>query len=426
MHDMRTSWKALFIMALLSASAALHAQERTFTVDCRSTPEAGWIAGGYGMLHFTFTNKGDQPVTVVALSGQWLIHGEPAPRKPWDWDVNQVVEAGGTGTFKLTSWMPPDVAEASTRSKPSVTISAKLTRPDGQAVSSEPVTVEVGVSSLPEPLRRIDAKHMGLELMTSRYKDFKHVREVLAFLDQTYLAMQDLTGFTPYDGKVLVIRECPDNPAWAYAGNPIMANTKFVGQTVEEFDRYEVSFGWIHEIGHCFDFGGWYIWNSPASEFQANFKLAYVFDTLLTPDSKFRARSWKPLVGNQKPLVLGRQFVDGHVIASGDEYLADTSRTWDTMNTDDLHAFFHRMVRTYGWEPFKRWYRTYDILAKAGLEKPADDAAKVQLICAILNRAIGVDQQPRFALWRFPVTPEDVARMDAKYDLARHVPAAKD
>lgn len=411
-----------FVTTALSLAPVLHAADASLTIACRSAPDSGWMAGGYGNLHFTFDNKSDQPMTVMALSGHWHANGQPSDRKPWYWEVNQVVEPGTTGKFQLTSWMPPEIAESSPNQKPSVLITAKVRGADGQEASSNAVMVEVAIAALTEKLKRVDGRFVAMELGESRFKNFKNSKEVLAFLDQTYLAMQDLTGFTPYDGNILVIKECPDNPSWAYAGNPIMANTKFVGQTVEEFDRFEVSFGWTHEMGHCFDFGGWYIWNSPASEFQANFKLAFAYEMLLTPESKFRMVSWKSLVGNEKKRLTGREFVDGHVVAAADEYLADASRTWDKMDADDLHAFFYRIVRTYGWEPIKRWYRTYDILTKAGYERPEDDAGKVQLICAILSRAIGVDLQPRFALWRFPVTSQDVAAMDARYDLARHVP----
>jgi len=44
-----------------------------------------------------------------------------------------------------------------------------------------------------------------------------------------------------------------------------------------------------HEVGHNFDvLGDWYIWSGPAAEWQANFKLAYAFETI--PDQSYRIK----------------------------------------------------------------------------------------------------------------------------------------
>lgn len=421
----KAPWVAMVVVVAGSAALATAAPTpaNTFAITAESTPAGGWVSDGYGMLHFQFANQGATDQTVVKLSGQWHANGKPM-REPWNWDVGQAVKAGETGTFKLQSWMPPNVADASQKETPYVVVTATLKAADGTESTASTAPVKVPIARLPEPLKLVKGKLTGIEVMESRYKTFNHTRQTLAFLDKAYAAMQELTGYTPYDGHVLVYRELPDNPSWAYAGDPIMINTRFVASTLEEWQRGEISFGWIHEMGHCFDFGGWYIWNGAASEFQANFKLGYVLDTLVTSDSDMRIRSWRPLVGGEKPVIDGRQFIDGHTLSAGDKYLADATRTWDTIGTDEIHAFFIRMVRAYGWDPFKRWYRTYQILEDKGYPKPEDAKARIQLTCAILTQTIGVDQQPTFALWRFPVTAEDAKAMTEKYELSKHVPPA--
>ncbi len=87
------------------------------------------------------------------------------------------------------------------------------------------------------------------------------------------------------------------------------------------------------------------------------------------------------------------------------------------MASDDIHTLFQRLVYAYGWEPFKRWYRTYRRLADKGEKPPEAAEDKVALAVAILSRETGHDLLPVFRLWRFPVTAASVTRLKALYGL---------
>jgi hypothetical protein len=134
---------------------------------------------------------------------------------------------------------------------------------------------------LPEPLQLVRGTHVGLELMASRCTDFTEQARACDWLDQAYMLMRDLTGQQPDAGALLVLQESPPHPYFAYAGNPIVLNTHYVAETLHAIETNRIPFGWIHEIGHVFDvLGPWHNWNAAAAEWQANFKLAYVFEHL--------------------------------------------------------------------------------------------------------------------------------------------------
>jgi hypothetical protein len=219
----------------------------------------------------------------------------------------------------------------------------------------------------------------------------------------------------------MVFKECPEHPWWAYAGQEMILNTKFVGETLKDFDDGLISFGWIHEVGHNFDvLGDWYIWSGPAAEWQANFKLAYAFENI--KDQSFRIKWLHEAPGYPKPKgdlrLTGREMNESFFGVFGDEYLADPKRTYDTLSSDDMHTFFMRIQRCYGWEVFKRWYRTYRRLADQGRKPPETPEQKISLIDAILSKEAGVDLTPVFQRWRFPVTAESVRAARELYGIA--------
>jgi hypothetical protein len=263
--------------------------------------------------------------------------------------------------------------------------------------------------------------------MESRYKDFKNVEKVLNLMDQCYEAMHELTGYTPFDGKLTIIKECPRHPWGAYAGNPVVLNTDGVPNTIKEIDEGLIPFGWVHEVGHNFDMpddiGNWYIWNYNIGEMQANWKLVYAYETINNKDfkvkwGKSKSKSYNGYQSGDKWSVLdSKQFADAYFLFIGDAYLADSTRTWESMSGDEFHSFLQRLVRVYGWEPFKAWYRTYSRFQKLGLKEPDTEKGKIHLMVAILSYEIGVDLVPVFQRWRMPVTQEDVDAMMKKYPI---------
>ena len=384
------------------------------TQTAENITKNGWMRGGYGTIKFTYENSGSEPAEMILWKGDWYAKGTKI--RSWTWDETKItVSAGGTATGQLTAWMPPNVADAAGNVDP-VTKGYSVFVIGG-TTTEVPFDVTIPVAKITDPMKAVKGKITGLNLREKNFEGIKHTKRTLAFLDDAYEQMQDLTGFTPFDGKVIMLEESPDNASWAYAGNPIVLNEKFVREAITQMDQGTVCCGWVHEMGHDFDFGGWYIWNSPAAEFQANFKLGYAVENLMTEDSPFKTLSWQKEADGKRPETTGRDFVDGYFMASGDTYLASTERDWTAIKSDEIHSLFLRIARRYGWDPIKKWYRSYDVLAQEGYPRPEAAEDKVKLMCALLSKHTGQDLQPMFELWKFPVTAEDVKAVNKKYKL---------
>lgn len=386
-------------------------------VTAHSTLKNGWMAGGWGSFRLEVKNQGSQPVRLVRWTARWKVADKPMD-DPWGEDANETIAPGASANVNTVTYFPKDVADAA-RPGNAVVSGTAFVNVDGREVA-EPFQFEVPAAVLPVKLRRVSGRYAAYELMETRFCSFTGRLRILKWLDQSVAAMRDLTGYTPFGGNLMVIRECPAHPYWAYAGNPVVLNTDYVGKTVEEIDRGLIPFGWIHEIGHNFDdpMGKWYIWSGPCAEFQANFKLAYALETI--PDRSFRV-DWQ---GFQTPgmpcpkdrnLIDGRQFTESFFLMFGDAYLADPKRTWDSMSSDEMHSLFQRIQRVYGWGAFKGMYRAYARFEKTGLKPPENSEGKVQLLVAVLNKQTNVDFVPLFQRWRFPVTAAAVEKMRTDY-----------
>lgn len=400
----------MFVPFLLGAQAAI-------TLEAKRTVEpTGWMREGWGNYRFVLHNGGPD-ATIVRWSAHWEAKGKTVG-DPWGGDLNQPLPAGKDVTRDEIGYFPAAAVDAAKPAAPEM-VGSFTVRVDAEE-RALPFHFAVPEAVLPEPLKTIEGKTVALSLMKSRYKEFHSPGQALGWIDGCYAAMIELTGEHPFGGAKMVYREAPEHPYWAYAGREMILNTKFVGESVKGLDQGLVPFGWIHEVGHNFDeaIGPWYIWNSPSAEFQANFKLDYA----VTRDfATFRIawRTGSPAYGQSEktePLT-GRQLVDTFFATFGDEYLGDPSRTWDSMTSDDIHTLFQRLVYAYGWEPFKRWYRTYRRLADAGMKPPVSSEDKVALMVAILSRETAHDLLPAFRLWRFPVKAEAVERAKAQYHL---------
>lgn len=127
-------------------------------------------------------------------------------------------------------------------------------------------------------------------------------------------------------------------------------------------------------------------------------------------------------VAQETPLTiettLGHKVVERFFVRFGDQYLASPDKTWQDMTSDDIHSLFQRIQRVYGWAPFKAWYRDYRPLANRGLKPPTTPEEKVNLTVALLSKECHVDLVPLFQQWRFPVTPESIATVRAKYGVS--------
>lgn len=107
-------------------------------------------------------------------------------------------------------------------------------------------------------------------------------------LDQSYLALQDLTGNTPYDGNKIGINSERDlNEDWidganywratyAWSGNPVTFYQPFLRSTMRRLSGGDWSNIAIHELSHDFDKNTWEF----DAEVLADFKTYYVVETL--------------------------------------------------------------------------------------------------------------------------------------------------
>lgn len=399
-------------MALVATSTAL-CQSITLTASNRQP--SGWGADGWGGFRFVFKNAGS--ADAQALS--WTAHWEAGGKKIGDdfgGEANLALPSGQEVSKDEVGVLPANVAALA---KPGAAAIVGVFRVlEGGTERSLPFRIEVPEYVLPEKLKLVKGKTAGIQVMESRFKTFKHLDRTLRWIDQAYAAMIDLTGEHPFDGKLMVFKEAPPHPWWAYAGQEMILNTNFVEATLKDFDDGIIAFGWVHEVGHNFDvLGDWYIWDGPSAEFQANFKLAYALENMA--DQSYRI-NWKwqaveyPAPDKQVRL-RGTELVEKFFLVFGDKYLGDNTRAWTTMASDDIHSFFQRLQRVYGWEPFRAWYRTYRQLAAKGVKAPGTPEEKVSLIAAILSKECKVDLVPAFQRWRFPVSKESVTAASAKY-----------
>jgi hypothetical protein len=433
---------------LLFVLAGCGPQTAPVTVTAVPDPPQGWMADGWGEVKYTFKSNAGVPAKIVGWSCHWEAAGELVG-DPWSDEDEVALPAHKTTEVRKLGHLPLDVLEKAGPAKPEWI--GTFTVQVGDKESEVPFRVAVPEAKLPEPLKLMKGEHVGMALMESRYPTFTAKDQMVRWLDECYEAMADLTGRQPYGGDMIIIQESPPHPWYAYAGNPVVMDTTYVPDLIQEVNAGGMPFGWIHEMGHDFDdgIGKWYIWNGDSCEWQANWKLDYAYETI--PDQNFTAKwSPNPKVVYPAPAkdtkVSGYQLMQSFFLFFGDGYLADHSRTWDTMLSDDLHSFFLRLAREYGWEPFKKWYRTYSRFENLGYEPPETPEDKINLIAAILQYHVDsewypayvrskqpaseaaaapeekktiVDILPAFERWRMPVTADKVAEMYKRYPIAQ-------
>ncbi|RYG48479.1 hypothetical protein EON79_04330 [bacterium] len=379
------------------------------TVQATNKQPKGWMRAGWGGYGVKVTSP--SPFRVVRWNARWVdTAGKPVAGDGWGGAVN--VEASGDWTLDEVGYLSPEaIRDGVAHMDGTVTVAQ-----DGQEAVL-PFKLDVPEAKLTEPLKTIKGKTVGIALQESRYKTFKSSKRALNWIDRCYQSMIELTGEKPFGGRLMVFKESPAHPWWAYAGEEMILNTDYVGQTLQEFDKGLISFGWVHEVGHNFDtLGDWYIWNSPSAEYQANLKLSYALEGL-GDEVRLNVKKGTPLYapGSPTSIIRPSELIDAFFMPFGDGYLADPSRKWDTLSSDEIHAFYMRIEKTYGWEPFKRTYRTYRRLANEGKKPPETPEEKIALNAAIMIKETGADLLPAFRLWRFPV--EKVEEMKARYGI---------
>lgn len=395
-----------------------HTATSTVTCVAENMLPDGWMPGGWGSYRFRFTNSNAAPARLLHWAAHWEAHGEPVGQ-PWSAALDQPVPPHGAATKDEVGFLPPEVVA---QAHPHVPVMVgQFVVQQGDAQSKLPFRLAIPAAVLPEPLRLVRGAHVGLDLMASHFAHWTAQARARDWLDHAYALMHDLSGQQPDDGALLVLRESPPHPYFAYAGNPVVLNTRYVAETLHGIDANQMPFGWIHEIGHTFDvLGTWYIWNAQAAEWQANFKLAYVFEHLRDQSWTIDWRAFhNPSYGHPhgNTVIHAEQFVDALWTFNGDGYLADAQRSWETLSSDEWQSCFQRVQRIYGWEPWKHWYRAYASLAERGFAPPATPEGKIQLCAAVLEHVIAADLSPTWTRWRLPVSAATTQHMTHTYAL---------
>jgi hypothetical protein len=216
--------------------------------------------------------------------------------------------------------------------------------------------------------------------------------------------MYELTTAKP----VVCYRGMNNLGAWGTAGEGgINLDWTVVPGCMNDFNNGRIEFGLVHELGHCFDarnFPRWYITPVCGGETFGNLKLSYAVEQLLRKDNHYRIEF------GPGGMQTGYDFNTNFYLPPGDKYLADKGRVWTQMSVDELHSFHLRLIRKYGWDVYKKWFRTYPQMEKAGFLAPPEcnDIKRMIVICAILSHYTGEDLTGYFNQWRIPVTREDV------------------
>jgi hypothetical protein len=160
--------------------------------------------------------------------------------------------------------------------------------------------------------------------------------EWLSNMDKSYEAYAELYGAMPGDGAKITMQTTEQPGALWGGGTDIWWSTDWIDYYMQEIEQTGTwSWGPMHELGHCFDMGTW----SFHAEFTANWPIFYAVDTI-------GAKS-----GNGDTLdALYDNFYKWTLDDQGE----------DRRYNDKLVCSFIDFVRDYGWEPFKKAFRSYN------------------------------------------------------------------
>jgi len=385
------------------------------SVDLKCNQKYGWMPDGWGSFKMTIKNESDAKIKLKKWELRWDLPGEQMASVALD----KVLSVEETWVKDEIGNLPKTIVDAFGSKAPKRV--GFLTIEENGIEKKIPMKVEIPAAYLPEPSKVVTKGKVSVSLMEFRYDNFKTVDRAMGWFNESYELMEDLVGGQPYGGGIITFKESPQNPYFAYAGKDIILNTDFVGGSVAEFESGIYPFGWIHEMGHDFDdgIGHWYNVNHPFTEFQANFKLSYITENM--EDQSFRIPQTINVadypIQEPRRRLKSREFTEKSFLIFGDKYLADPSRNWESMSSDDIHCLFQRIQRAYGWDVFKGWYRMYRYLTQKGYSPPDSVEDRISLMVAILNVQTDVNLVPLFKTWRFNVTEVKVDALTKKYKL---------
>jgi len=283
------------------------------------------------------------------------------------------------------------------------------------------LVAQVALAETPaaETTETLKGLHASARFRPDDWKILKDPKEFIGFLDQVYLTMAELTGHQP----PMELRGYENLGAWGTAGiDGINIDWTCVPPFMHDFNTGKIEFGFVHEMGHVFDardFPRWYITPGCGGETFGNIKLSYALERLLLKDNGYRIEF------GPGGLQTGYDFNNNFYLNAGKKYLASDT-PWDKMGVDDLHSFHMTLIRKFGWDVYKKWFRSYyKIEAQKDGRAPAGvaDPVRINLVCALLSMFSGENLVPDFQQWRFPVTDKSVMEVAKRYDLKKVCPA---
>lgn len=237
----------------------------------------------------------------------------------------------------------------------------------------------------PTPMEEIYYRE-GEHIILSLYKEKVNITDEqvdtwLKNLDKVYEAYLDLVGEAPYGGAKIMILNTPgiEPGYWALAGNPILWNSNVKVEEVinrtAEFDDW--GFGVMHEIGHDFSHanikgdGAWN-WND---EIFANFRMSYALEACDGTASQ-RNICYK-----------GADIINYYKIFYDETIGAGIAKN----NGDALHYTFLRIKEKYGWDVYKKAFRTLYATTNAELPKFEGNYDKFLYFLSHVSAAAGED-----------------------------------
>lgn len=384
-------------------------------------PDSGWQSGLTSNVQLIIENTTPCPVSVDRGEYTFFVDGKPTGFTGIFPGLVHIRPNSKTAQEHCPIAFPAALAENINSGKLSLQIITHGRTPESTVSGS--CTIDITVSDLPGPFRQEFGRNVSLELVEKQFDGIRNIDGILAFLDKVYECMVDLTDHRPMNGITMALREVPPFFAFARAGFPILLNTSYVRQSLEAFDGGSVCYGWLHEMGHNFEYGYWYMYNSASCEFHANFKLVYALEQLIpTSHGNFYLLPWKKDINTDDRYESGCHFANQYFLEKESNYLTDTSRDWLSLESDELMIFYLQLVRKHGWEPFKRMYRTYRALTAATHVRPVENNGHEMftLQMAILSHILNEDMIARCTEWRIPVTASQITAMSERFDLPRY------
>jgi len=213
-------------------------------------------------------------------------------------------------------------------------------------------------------------------------------RNLVAALDRTYAFMRKLTGYTPWNGDVLVFsysESVPQNAA--YAGNPVNVGVQFW-----RADRQDLTAALLHEMGHSFTCLGqaplarWLRESSGFTEALASL-LGTRCARAVADETQGRSE-----VGMLMARVYRRNSQMNHEEAQ--RFLAQPPGHRDPASLVPLHHWaFLRVMEATGWDAFDHFLAVFSEAARSGRGigqlQPRTVAQKNAVLAAVLDLSAG-------------------------------------